>query len=766
MVRVYLPLAWLISCAAAQAQQKAPAIPSPASDTIRVRELEEVVVSASKFEEKRKNIAQKIDIITFKSIAEINAQNTGDLLIQTGNVFVQKSQQGGSSPVLRGFEASRVLLVIDGVRMNNAIYRSGHLQNVITIDQNALERVEVQLGPASTLYGSDALGGILHLRTKDPKLSNSNTPIKSGTGFVRYSSANQEKSIHADASIGSKKWGWFQSYTFSDFGDLRMGNRYPDRYPDFGRRGFYIRSIGGIDSVVPNPDDRLQRYSGYRQWDLLQKVLFKPTGRTSHTLNLQYSNTNHVPRYDRLQDIRNGTLRFAEWYYGPQLRMLGSYQYHLRVNGLLDELTAQIHYQHIQESRQTREYRRYDRFDSRREALHVWGFSVDGRKKKQQQELTLGMDGQFNKLRSVADRTNLNTGAVTALDTRYPNGRNSMNFLAVYAQHIYKFRGGKLVLNDGLRLQGVWLQSRIADNSFFNLPFTRIRQDHVSATGNLGWVYTPAPKSRISLSLASAFRAPNIDDLAKIFESSTAAKQVVFPNPDIKPEYTYNVDLSGRQQIGESVILELTGFYTLFRNALVKAPFRINGLDSVLFDGVRCQVLANQNRNKAYLSGFSASLTVNIMRNLILHSTLSYTRGRYETDPAEPSLLYQKQSDGSYQLVKAAVSSKPLDHIPPVFGKTSLRYESRRWQVECFSLYNGWKRLDQYNADGEDNAQYATADGMPSWWTLNFRGSVQVHRNTRLQLALENIMDRNYRYFASGFSAPGRNVMVAFRTTF
>ena len=115
-------------------------------DTLAEKTLGEVVVSANKFLERKRNVSQKIDIITAKTIANTNAQNTGDLLINSGNVFVQKSQQGGSSPVLRGFEASRVLLVIDGIRMNNAIYRAGHLQNVITIDQNMLERVEVLYG--------------------------------------------------------------------------------------------------------------------------------------------------------------------------------------------------------------------------------------------------------------------------------------------------------------------------------------------------------------------------------------------------------------------------------------------------------------------------------------------------------------------------------------------------------------------------------------------------------------------------------------------
>ena len=123
-----------------------------AQDSIPTVALDEVLIYSGKFAEKKKNLVQKIEVISTSRIRQINAQNTGDLLMNTGNVFVQKSQQGGSSPVIRGFEASRVLLVIDGIRMNNAIYRAGHLQNVITVDQNMLERVEVLYGPASTIY--------------------------------------------------------------------------------------------------------------------------------------------------------------------------------------------------------------------------------------------------------------------------------------------------------------------------------------------------------------------------------------------------------------------------------------------------------------------------------------------------------------------------------------------------------------------------------------------------------------------------------------
>lgn len=736
--------------------------------SLKFLQLNEVVVSANRFSEKQKNVVQQITVIGAPTIGRVNAQNTGDLLMGTGKVFVQKSQQGGSSPVLRGFEASRVLLVVDGVRMNNAIYRSGHLQNVITVDQNMLERVEVMFGPASTLYGSDALGGVINFITKQPRLAaEGNKGIASGSVFTRYSSANDEQTGHFDLNIGFKKLALLTAVTYSDFGDMKIGSKDHKDYPDFGRRFEYVDQIGYMDTIRKNNDPNRQVFSGYKQWDILQKVLYKPSEKVSHQLSFQYSNSGNVPRYDRLQDMRNGQLRYAAWYYGPQLRQFAGYTFNAeKLPGFFNQVRATVSYQNIEESRQTRDYRRYDRFDSRREKVKVFGAVIDARKVFGNHELSVGTDLQWNDVKSRADRTNLLTGAVSKLDTRYPDGKNRMNYYGLFAQHTLKMKAGKWVLNDGLRLQFTSLQSNIEDNSFFNLPVTETTQKNTAVTGNLGLVYMASPTARVTLGLSSGFRSPNIDDLAKVFESSTAAKQVVVPNADLKPEYTYNVDLGFSKLIAGKVQVELNGFYTWFRNAIVKAPYTLNGQDSILYNGVMCQVLASQNANKAYVMGLTASVSGDLTGHFSVLTTITLTRGRFDTDPSKNSSVYQKQPDGSYALVQASVSSKPLDHIPPVFGKTSLFYRAKTWNLEAFAQYNGFKHLDQYNADGEDNAQYATADGMPGWVTFNLRGQVNLHSQIQLQLALENILDRNYRYFASGFSAPGRNLVATLRARF
>ena len=719
------------------------------TDTLVQKDLEEAVVYTSKFAEKKKNLAQPIDIITAKTIARYNAQNMGDLLINTGQLFVQKSQQGGSSPVIRGFEASRVLLVVDGIRLNNAIYRSGHLQNVITIDQFMLDRVEVLYGPGSTLYGSDALGGVVHMRTRTPQLSQNGKTLFTSQLVTRFSNVNRERTLHSSQQIGGKKWGWLQSVTVSDFGDLRMGDRYSKRYPDFGRRTQYIETINGVDQLVTNTDDRIQKFSGFKQWDLMGKLLFKPRPNQTHLLNLQHSNSSNIPRYDRLQDRKTfpgigNTLRWAEWYYGPQTRWLAAYEWSVKNFSKIDELRLNLNYQHIKESRQQREYLAYTQFDSRREAVQVAGITLDAREKWGRHELTLGTDAQHNKVRSTADRTNLLTGAVTPLDTRYPDGQNRMTLVGLYGQHLYKSNNGKWIVNDGLRLQYVGLRSTLTNNNFFYFPFTSIEQHQRSLTGNLGLVHLHSTTIRIAANLASAFRAPNIDDAARIFESSSSARRLIVPNPDLRAEHTYTADINFQYRT-EKIKMEMGVFYTLFRNAIALAPFRLNGQDSVMYNGIMARVIANQNVRRAFVRGFNYRIDMALAKGLRWETTLTGTYGRF---------------------INPDKSLKPLDHIPPTFGRSGLLYQQEDLTWEFFVLFNGFKRIEDFNPDGEDNGQYATPDGMPSWYTLNIRMEYRVGKGLTLQAGLENLLNRNYRYFASGFSAPGRNLYMAIRQNF
>lgn len=707
------------------------------TDTIQ---LNEVTVSATRFDQSGRRSPFQIQTITRDQVAFRNQQNTADLLAQTGNVFIQKSQGGGGSPVLRGFEASRVLLVVDGVRMNNAIYRAGHLQNVLRVDPALLDRAEVLFGSGSTLYGSDALGGVIYFQSRNPELASTDQLLVKPAAYLRYANATGERTAHADVTVGSRRWGSLSSITAATFGDIIQGNNRRDAYPAFGKRTQYVTvdPSGGADLVSVNDNPNRQVGSAYSQLDLFQKVLFQPKIGIQHGLNIQYSTTTDVPRYDRLTEVAaTGKPSFAEWYYGPEKRLLAAYRLDVsRPTALFDRMQVTAAYQHLEESRNSR---RLDAapLKSQVERVGVWSVNADLQKQVRTHQLQYGLELTHNDVNSTATFRNVKTQVITPADTRYPTGGSSLQTAALYLTDAVTL-SQLAQLSGGLRYSLTNLQATFGDKTFFPFPFNEINQSPGGLSGHLGLVLTPSDRSKVSLLGSTGFRAPNVDDLTKVFESRAGA--LIVPNPEIRPEFTYNAELTVNQWIGSQVRLDGTVYHTWFENAIVVDAFTLNGASTVDYAGQVSKVTASQNKRRATVQGFTFGALVRLTNSLTFSGSVNGTAGRIIDD-----------------------KNTPLDHVPPTYGRASLMYRSPRFQVEVFSLFSGWKRIADYNPDGEDNAQYATPDGMPGWATANVRGSVRLSRILTAQLAIENLLDRNYRTFASGISAPGRTLMITVR---
>jgi hemoglobin/transferrin/lactoferrin receptor protein len=707
-------------------------------DSIKENALQEVIISASKSTESKARVAQMVEVISAKRISQINAASTAELLAADGKVLVQKSQQGGGSPILRGFEASRVLLVVDGVRMNNLIYRAGHLQNAITVDQNMLDRAEVLFGSASTVYGSDALGGVVHFYTKKPQFD---TTL--GNVLVRYGSVNQEKTAHSDFNVGFRKLASVTSFTYSNFSDLRMGKFAQALDTVWGLRNFRVKTIYDKnnafvqDSIVKNENPYVQSPSGYFQIDVLQKFLYQPTPSVSHALNVQFSNSNRIPRYDRLTDVdAKGKLNQGDWYYGPQERILLSYQ--LKMN----ELNIGFNYQSIEESRVTRGFNNPD-FTSRTEQVDVFGWDADYNFSFKNHAFRMGFEGQYGSVKSTAFRRNLKTGVESGASTRYPDGVNFQINNSLYATHKFNI-SEKWLLNDGIRLTNTIQKSTFIDKTFFPFPFDEATQNVTALAGNVGLIYRPNDFLKLATLVSTGFRVPNVDDLGKVFDTQKGS--VIVPNPKIKPERTFNFEFNPTVKFHANWTWENSFYVTFFNNAIVVDKYQFDGQDSIIYDGLKSVVLANQNKVKARIFGVQSVLKGQIMDGLTFMASYNFTRGRILNDNGKES---------------------PLDHIPPVYGRFGLNYGKNKINAELFTLFNGRKNISDYLLNGEDNERYAVKDyGMPAWWTLNVRLGYSLINGGQIQLGMDNVMDVNYRVFASGIHAGGRNVYVSLRYGF
>jgi hemoglobin/transferrin/lactoferrin receptor protein len=716
-----------------------------AKDTLKTKKLDEVIVTTSKLLKSKAFQSQKIESISQKEIEFQNFQTTADVLANSGTATVQKSQQGGGSPVLRGFEASRILLLVDGVRMNNLIFRAGHLQNSITVDKNILENIDVLYGSGSTLFGSDALGGAINMTTKKAKfLSDAKKPF-TGNLITRYSSVNQEKAGHFDLNYAKENFASLTSFSYTDFGDLLMGKKQNHNNPFFGERYNYVETVNSVDVVVPNDDKYLQKPSAYKQYDFMQKLAYKQANGNQHSLNFQYSTTTTIDRFDRLTDVetkgaRIGKLSRTKWYYGPQKRLLAIYSFSKEKAFLNSDLSLNLSYQNVEESRLQRNFGNYA-LQNRIEKVAMYSVDLLLKKKFTKGELNYGLESYLDDLKSEGFSNNSNTGEIKTINSRYPNGKNNMfrnDLFATYNETI----NDKINWNIGGRIGFTTLKSSIEDNTIFKLPFTSINQSNLMYSANLGIVHKPNKNMSLIANLSSGFRVPNIDDLSKVFESTKGA--IIVPNENLKPEKTIGADFGIRfGSKNKRFELETNYFYTKFIDAIVTDSFTYNGSDKVIYDGVLSNVTANQNKGKAYITGISSELKTYLVGNLLFNATINYTVGRITED-----------------------KNRPLDHIAPLFGKLGFNYAKSIYSLDAYMLYNGKKDIRDYLLKAEDNEDYAPKDGMPAWQTYNFKASVSVFKSATLFAGVENILDTQYRTFSSGMNAPGRNIYGGLRYSF
>jgi len=707
----------------------------------RVILMDEFVISASKTLEKKNEIPYKIDLLKKDDIENSLAQNSSDLLTETGSILIQKSQGGGGSPNIRGFEANRILLVVDGVRMNNAIYRSGHIQNSVTIDNSILERIEIIYGPTSLIYGSDALGGVIHYITKDPVLSDSlKSDFKINSKF-QYATANKGRTGHLDFNYGTKSFASLTSFTFNNFDDIKMGSFRNPSYGDLGLIPEYADRINGIDTVLQNPDPEVQKGTGYSQIDFMQKFRYSIDRNINLIASFQYSTSSNIDRIEKLNDYRDGTLKYANWYYGPQNRLLASLKAEFRrYNRFFTNATSILAFQRIDEDRISRNlFSQYE--NHQEEDVDVLTYTIDFLKiLRDHNRLNYGIDYQYNNIESNAYDLNILNHESNYVRTRYPDGFNDVNSLAGYInyKHFYK---KKLILSAGVRYNYSSSYSTFTSNylHYINLPYNKISFNNNAITGSMSCIYRIRDDFKLNFISSTGFRNPNLDDYGKVREQEG---YVIIPNDDITAEYSFNNELRIDKIIEGYIKLSGSLFHTLINNAIVRTDKGSFPIDTILFEGDYYPVAVNTNSDKAIIKGMSFEIISKIQSNLKFKSNFTYIVG------------------------KDISNDVPMPHIPPLFGRTSISYILNKFDLYGFLEYNGWKKAEDFSPYGEDKESEATTDGYPAWITANLGSNIYLTKNITCQVAIHNIFNSYYKPFASAVSGPGRNYILTLKASF
>lgn len=702
------------------------------------------------FETNAKKSSQVIDAlkeihhesVILENLYSSNVSSGADLLLLTDGVTIQQSQAGGGSPIIRGFEANRVLLMVDGVRMNNAIYRGGHLQNSITIDPFIVENCDVIYGPSAVSYGSDAIGGVVHYKTIEPKLSKKDSNINEGVYFNRFNSASEEISHHINYKYGSKKWASFSAVTYKQFGDLRMGKKRNHGDDDWGKVHQNVYSINNYDTIIQNMSPFVQKGVGYEQIDLTQKLIFQPFIYMSIIFNSQLSRSSNIARFDQLNNLDNLNPQFGDWYYGPQKRWLNSTKInYTQPNNFFDELSGVFSYQDIEESRFSRKFRTPLRQENL-EKISVLGANIKAIKKTgNYSSVSYGTEVYKNNVTSEAKIIDINNNEEGFLNTRYPSGGSSLIMTGIYA--IYTLKKDHISILTGLRHTTNNINGNYLDSAF-NYLFPEITLKNNSFNGSFNFSYYPHERTKINIDLSTGFRSPNIDDIGKIF---TKDNFITVPNIDLSHEYAYNCAIGWTQKFylfNNNLKLNFynAAYMTLLKDVIVKKPFLINGFEMIEYNNSWYDVLANQNDNDALVYGMNSSIDIGILENFNLHSGLTLTRG----------YLINNQT--------------PFGHIPPLFGNIKIQYRKNKAIFSLFSMFNGTKERADFGPENVDNPNEASAIGYPKWCTINGSFNYNITEKVIVNVGCYNVFDIHYKTFASGISSQGRSLLATLRLTY
>jgi hemoglobin/transferrin/lactoferrin receptor protein len=702
--------------------------------------LEEIIVSVNVNEDILKQRAEKRILISQREIEKLSPATSADLLSRQSGVSLQKSQSGGGSPNIRGFEANRILLMVDGVRMNNAIYRGGHLQNAITIDPSILANSEVLFGPSSVAYGSDAMGGVVHFKTKNPNLV-SKPNINISQSFI---SGSKSYITHIDGEYSFGKLALLTSVTRSDFGDIKMGKWRAHGHENWGLVPSYMEN--GYEKK--NDDPNIQKRTSYDQIDFLQKAIYYFNDDQKWINNFQYSNSSNINRFDQLNDLSGKKLKFTDWYYGPQKRVFFSSSFEdVTDRKFADFIQVIGAYQDIQESRHKWK-NGADHRTNGSEDVDVYSINANFAKNS----WGYGLEAISNKINSSAENFFFENDTIVETNaTRYPSENSGMYQGAAYIKKEHSF-SDKLKANAGVRATYTETYGKYNFGKDQVLPedsFTHVSKD---INWNISVVYHPNESTKLSGIISTGFHSPNVDDITKFSEKGS---NLVVPNLDLKTEYSRNFEINISKDFNKKHLINMDVYYSHLINPIVKVDEYQWPYDFVPgAGGTGTALQSNINEKKGYIFGTTFYYTAKWSKHWQTTLDVTYTRGKI----TERAKGYSNEG------------GEILAHIPPVFGKIKVNnFVNDKFSHQLACIFNSKKSKEEYDVAGVDNLdesprnEFGDYVGTPAWFSLDYQMQWKYNKLLTLQAGMSNILDMHYKTYGSGISAMGRSVNLTLR---
>lgn len=550
--------------------------------------MDEVVITASRIEQPVFEVPQAVSRLDRKEILKNNYRTTPESLSEQPGIMVQKTAHGHGSPFIRGLTGKQVLILVDGIRLNNSTFRFGPNQYLNTIDPMVIDHIETVRGPGSVLYGSDALGGVINIITR--KREDFTKPADvSAEANLAYGSADNERTGRASMEGNQSSFGYWIGGGYRDFGDLEGGG-------DVGR----------------------QDHTGYDEYHANGAFSYLIDRTSRLDLTLQHTHQNNVPRTDKFNNSNESQV------FDPQERTAAALLFDGTTSGVLaNRIKASLGYQRQKESLESQKFgstlKKHNDDEVQTWSLNLQADVLVGERNL----LSYGTEYQHDTVDSR--RINHDSGSVTREPGSFPDG-SKYHMFGIYLQDEYTLTE-HAALTAGVRYSRSRVDTKLED--FGNLDET---YDDVTASLRGSWEFTRG--IRLFGGINQGFRAPNLDDVAVLKSTNEG---IDAPSPGLDSENSLNYEL-GFKLNRARVQGTLVGFYSDFDDLIERRPGTYKGLPFLDDNGNGIQdpgednIVQKFNIGEAHIWGVELDGRVDLGPAWYVHGNFMWTRGENDTD--------------------------------------------------------------------------------------------------------------------------------------
>lgn len=669
--------------------------------------LPDVVITPLRSEAPRAETPYASHVMDREQLDAASPRTTPDALKGVPSVMVQKTSYGQGSPFLRGFTGFRTLMMVDGVRLNNAVFRDGPNQYWNTVDPWSVDRYEIVLGPASVLYGSDAVGGAVNALTLAPP-SWEGRPAWERT--LAYRGATADESQQARAQVrgrASEQLGFSAGYSWKDFGDVRGGDEV-GRQPQTGydEWAFDLRAdyTWADNTVLTLAHQQLEQDDAWR------------THRTPYGIAWEGLKTgdDQVHAFDQARTLTY--LRLAAQDRG----------------GPVDAYTVTL-------SRQAQE-EDLDRLrvDNRRDLqgfdVTTWGLAASLESDSASGRWVYGVDFYRDDVDSYSDRYKAD-GSFSKAELQGPVADDATyDLLGVFVQDTVELGGKGFALTPGVRYTRAALDAERVSDPVSGGATSR-DESWDTVVGSLRALLPLGAEGRHALyaGVSQGFRAPNLSDLTRLDTARSA--EIETPVDDLDPEEFVSWELGGRFD-GERLDVEAAVYYTDISDLIVRAPTG-RTVDDLL-------EVTKKNAGDGYVQGAELVASYRLAEAWRVRAMATWMEGESDAYPTSDPVAVRDD----------------FSRVMPLTGQVVLRWQAASGGCWAEAVVDAAEKADRLSADDARDTQRIPPGGTPAYTVVTLRGGAPVGENLDLTLAVENLTDEDYRIHGSGVNEPGRQLVV------